>query len=102
MEAFPQIGALANQLHCLQSGAGDRGRQRVREEVRARPLAEELHDLCPRTSESAGRAAERLAERTGDDVHTAKDAVMFGRPAPLWSDEPGGMAVIDHDQRVMA
>ena len=61
---------------------GDAGRERVREEIRARALAQQLDDFRAPGGVAARRAAQRLAERAGDDVDAALDAAELRRAAP--------------------
>ena len=51
---------------------------------------------------AAAGAAERLAERAGDDVDAVGDAVQLGRAAAVGADEADGVGVVDHHQRVVA
>ena len=46
--------------------------------------------------EAAARAAERLAERRGDDVDAPGDAAVLGRAPAGRAEEAGGVAVVDH------
>ncbi len=75
--------AIFDEVEDLQRGGGNDRRQRVGEEIGARALAQPLDHLGLSRSIATGRAAERLAERTGDDVDTAFDAAMFGRAATM-------------------
>ncbi len=76
------------QLEHAMRGAHHRGRQRVGEEVGPRALAQELDDLLAPAGEAADRAAERLAERRGDDVDAPQDAAMLGVPRPVAPTNP--------------
>ena len=69
--------------------------------IRARTLAEQLDDLFARAGESAARAAERLAQRAGDDVDPAHHAAIFVRAAPGLAEEAGRVRVVDHGERVV-
>ena len=80
----------------------ERRRQRVGEEVGPRALAQELDDLAPARREAAGGAAERLAQRGGDDVDAPGDAAVLGRAAAGLAEEAGGVAVVHHHERVVA
>src|SRR5690606_3355709 len=71
--------------------------ERVGEQVRAGALAQQGDDLRAGGDVTAGRAAERLAEGAGDDVHAVHHAVQFGRAAPAGADEADGVRVVDHD-----
>ena len=55
-----------------------------------------------RGREAAAGAAERLAERGGHDVDAAGDAAVLRRAAAGLAEEAGGVAVVDHDERVVA
>ena len=51
---------------------------------------------------AAAAAAERLAERAGEDVDARTTPQCSGVPRPCRAHEAGGMRVIDHHQRVVA
>ena len=51
---------------------------------------------------AAAAAAQRLAERAGQDVDAGGDAAVLGRAAPVRAHEAGGVRVIHHDERVVA
>ena len=50
----------------------------------------------PAAGESAAGAAERFAERAGDDVDLAHDAAIFMRAAPGLAEKTGRVRVVDH------
>ena len=51
---------------------------------------------------AAARAAERLAERAGQDVDAVHDAAQLVRAAAARADEAGGVRVVDHHQGAVA
>src|SRR5512143_3684966 len=102
--ALAQRGALAaaQELDNLQRGGGDARRERVREEVRPRALAQQVDDLAPCRDVAARRAAHRLPERPGQDVDAALDAAMLGRAAPTLAHEADRVRIVDHHERAVA
>ena len=86
----------------LQSACGDRRCERVGEQVRPRPLAQEVDDGLRRGDEAAHAAAERLAEGAGDDVDALPRAGQRRRAASLLAEMPGRVAVVDQHQRAIA
>ena len=70
--SLDELRLAAQDAHRLERAAGDRRRQRVREQLRPRALGEDVADLLARRDEAAGRAAERLAERGRDHVDLAE------------------------------
>ena len=101
IEPFAQRIAILDQLEHLQRGAGNRRHQRVGEEIGPRALAQPVDHLALARCVAARRAAQRLAERAGDDVDPALDAAMLGRAAAILADEADGMAVVDHHHGVV-
>ena len=67
----------AEHTHRGECAAGDRGRDRVREELRPRALREQVADLVRGRDEAAGGASEGLAERARDDVDLAEHAEVL-------------------------
>ncbi len=94
------VGAL-DQVESPQAGADDRRRDAVREQVRPSALPQQLDDLAAAGDVAAARAADRLAERAGEDVHAVEDAVVLVRPAPARADHADGVRVVDHHERVV-
>ena len=78
------------------------GATRVGEQVRPGTLPQELDDLLAAAHVPAARAAERLAQRAGDDVDPVRDPVQLRGPAPVLADEPDGVRVVDHHHGVVA
>ena len=87
--------------HGLERRAGDRRRERVREELRPRALREHVADLLARRDEPAGRAAERLAQRGGDHVDLAEQAVVLGDAAAGLAHHARAVRVVDDERRVV-
>ena len=100
-QAGAQIVAPGHHVECLQRGPGNRRRDRVGEKIGPRTLAQHVDDFLARCGEPAHRAAQRLAQRAGDDVDLAQNAAMFRRAAPLCAHEAVGVAIIDHGQRII-
>src|SRR5262249_56047018 len=83
-------------------GGGEKGGGgAVREGVRPRARAEERDDLLAPRDVAAARAADRLAERPGDDVDLLADAVMLRCPPAAGPDDADRARVVDHDERVV-
>ncbi len=101
VEPLAQRVAVLDQVEDLQRGAGDGRRQRVGEEIGPRALAQPVDHFAPARGVAARGAAERLAERAGDDVDPALDAAMLGRAAAVLADEADRVAVVDHDHGVV-
>ena len=87
------------QIDGLEAGADDGRRQGVGEEIGPGPLAHQVDDGLGRRDIAAGRAAQRLAQRAGEDIGLHARPVR--RAAALRADEAGGVAIIDHHQRIM-
>src|SRR5436305_13090744 len=85
----------------FQGCGDDRWRNRVRKQIRARALPQELDNLFAAAGETAASATKRFAERAGDDVDLAHDAAILGPAAPGFTQETGRMRVVDHGQRVV-
>ena len=81
--------------------ARDGRRKRVREELRPRALREQVADLLGGRDVAAGGAAERLAERAGDHVDLAEEAVVLDRPAAGLPQHADAVRVVDDDDRVV-
>ncbi len=60
------------------------------------------HDLAPARGVAARGAAERLAQRAGDDVHAPRHAAVLGRAAPACADHADRVRIVDHHQRIEA
>ena len=90
-----------NHLDGLERRRHHARRDRVGKQIGPRPLAQQVDDRFARARVAAARAAERLAERAGDDVHAVHHAAMFVRAAPRFAEEPGGVAVVEHHQRAV-
>ena len=81
--------------------ADDRRGQRVGEQVRPAPLAEQVDDLLPAAGVSAAGPAQGLAQRAGEDVDAVRHAVILGRAAAARAHEADGVRVVDHHQGVV-
>ena len=101
-QLLPQLAGLGDQLQRAKARPHDRRRDAVREQVRPRALAQHVHDRRARGDVAAARAAHRLAERAGQDVDPLPHREQLGRAALRpGADEPDGVRVVDHDQRVV-
>ena len=100
-QAGAQIIALVDHIEGFQRGADNHRGQRIGEEIGSRALAQHVDHGLARRGETAHGAAERLAERAGDDVDLAEHAAMLRRAAAARAHEAMGMAIIDHGQRVI-
>ena len=100
-QLLAEIGGSLQHLEDLDGRGRNRGRQRVREQVGPRPLAEPADDLAPCGDVPAAGAAERLAERPGEDVDPAHDSARLVRPAPFLAGESHRVRIVDHDERVV-
>ena len=78
-------------------GASELENRYGRERCRSRATI----SLAPAGVAAAG-AAQRLAERAGQDVHAAHDIVVFMRAAPGRAQEADRVGVVHHDQGVIA
>ena len=96
-----QLRLLEHQLDRAERAAGDRRRERVREELRPRALREDVADLLRRGDVPAGRAAERLAERPGDDVDLAEEAEVLDGAATRLAEDADAVRVVDDDDGVV-
>ena len=101
VQPVAQFGGGRKAPQHLQRGAGDGRRQAVGKEIGARLLAQHVDDFPARRGEAAHRAAERLAQRAGDDVDAAHHAVVLVRAASGRAHEAGGVRVVDHHQRAV-
>ena len=90
------------QVEHAQARRGDERRNAVGEQVRPRALPQPGDDFLAARRVAAARAAERLAERAGEDVDAIHDAAQLVRAAAARADEAGRVRVVDHHQRVVA
>ena len=86
----------------LERAGRDGRRQRVREQIGPRPLAQQVDDGLRRGDEAAHAAAERLAERAGDDLDALARAGQRRRAAAALAEMPVRMAIVDHDEGAVA
>jgi hypothetical protein len=79
----------------------DHRRHGVREQVRPRPLSQQL-DQRPATGHVSARCpAERLAEGAGHEVHTVAHAEELWCAGAGRAQDAGSMRVVDHHQRAV-
>ena len=79
----------------------DGGSHGVGEEVRTRTLAEHIDDLLRAGRETAHRTAERLAERTGEDVNLAVAVELFCHAVSCRAHHACGVAFVHHHKSVI-
>ena len=92
----PQLGERAARA------AGHRRRKTVREELGARALLEHLAQRLATGDEAAGRAPQRLAERSGEhDVVTSQQAEALHHAATGLADHPDPVRVVDDQRRLV-
>ena len=85
----------------LHRAGGDGGRQRVGEQLRTRDLLQVVDQRLRSGDIAARRAAERLAQRAGDDVDLAFDAVMLRRAAAVLAHHAGAVGIVENDRGVV-
>ena len=94
----------ARALHQVERGersGHDRRCERVREEVGARSLPQQLDDLGASGDVAAGGAAEGFAERARDDVDAVLHTEQLGRARAALADEAHSVRVVDHHHRAV-
>src|SRR5450755_4391654 len=85
----------AKELDHLERGRGDAGGHRIGKQIRTRALAQQLDDFLASRSIASRGAAQRLAQRAGDDVHLGFDSAVFGRAAAAVAHETDCVRVVD-------
>ena len=85
----------------LDAGTYHCGRQRVREEVGTRTLAQHVDDLGMARREAAHGAAEGLAQRARQDVNLAAQTVQLGDAAARLAQHSSRVALVNHNHRVI-
>src|SRR6202140_3700224 len=78
---------MLEQVKYLERSTHNRRSNRVREQIRTRPLPQQVHNLSPRAGVTPAGSAQRLAERSRDDVNTPHHAVVL----------VGATAVVAHE-----
>src|SRR6202035_4781624 len=86
----------------LQRSCRNRRRETVGEQIGSRALAQQVDDRLRSRHETAHRAAEALAERTGDDPDAVAHAGQRWRATAFLTEMAGGMAIVDQDDSAMA
>src|SRR3954454_5363971 len=92
-EAIAELARAAEQIEHGDRCTGDRRRDRVRKEIRTRPLPQDRDDLLLAGREATCGAAERLAEGRRHHVDALRDAEVLGRAAPRLADEAARVRV---------
>ena len=101
-QALAQRGVGFEHVEHAQARGGDERRNAVGEQVRPRALPQPGDDFLAARRVAAARAAERLAERAGENVDAIDDAAQLVRAAAARADEASRVRVVDHHQRVVA
>ena len=99
-----RVDPLGMGLEVLDAGErarGHGGRQGVGEELRPGALGEVVADRGGPGHEPARRAAQRLAQRGGDDVDLAHQPEVLGGAAAVLAQHAGGVRVVHHQHRVV-
>ena len=99
-QALSQTVALAQQIKHADGSGNDCRRQRIREEIGTRALAQPFDDLGASGGIATGSAAQRLAQRAGNNVDAIHDVAIFMRAATGRADKAHRMGVIYHHQRI--
>ena len=100
-QGFAEVVGRGEQIEDGERGGDDRRGERVRKEIRAGALAEELDDFFAAGGVASAGAAEGFAEGPGDDVDAALDAAVLGGSAAVGADEADGVGVVDHHHGVV-
>jgi hypothetical protein len=101
LEPVSQLGRLGEQIQGLHRGPDDRRGDGVREQVGPAPLAEHVDDLLPAAGVAAAGAAQRLAQRAGEDVDAVHHVVVLVRAPAGLAHEADGVGVVDDHQGVV-
>src|SRR5690348_16622312 len=94
-ELIAQRGRLAEHIQYGDGSAGDGGSEAIGEEIGPAPLAQHLDHLFLSAGEAAAGAAERLAQRSGNNIYPPHDPTVLVCPAARLAEEAGGMALVD-------
>ena len=100
MHPLPKVVALFQQLDRAQGGRTDRGRDRVREQIRPAALAQQFDNGLSRGGIAARGAAQSFAEGPRQDVDPVGNAKVVRCAAPMRPHKADGVAVVHHGQRV--
>ena len=82
----------------LQRGFGNDRRQRVREQVRTRAVAQPVNHFLLAGGVTAGSATQRLAQRAGDDVDATHCIAVLVRTLAVLAHEADAVAVVHHHE----
>ena len=100
-QAVVQFVRLVQHLEDFQRSADDAGSQRVREEVGARALAQQVDDFLSTCREAAHGTAEGFAQRAGVDIYTAVGVVEFAHSAACLADDACRVALVHHHHSIV-
>src|SRR5208282_1644734 len=102
LEPVAQAGRGRENLEGAKSASDDRGRERIREQVRPGLLPQVLDYLFAAGDAAARSPAEGLSEGGGDYVHSPFYGVVLARAPSGLADEAGGVGIVDHHEGVVA
>ena len=97
-----QGGGAFQQIEHRDGSAHDHGRHGVGKKIGARTLAQQLNHLAAPAGKAARGAAQRLAQRAGDEVHVAPHAPVLGCAPARGAHKAGGVAFVHAQQRAVA
>ena len=100
-ELVAQFCRCAEKFERLQRSRDNWRRDGVGEQIWARALPQKIDNLLASTGKPAASAAERFAQRAGNDVDPAHDAAIFVCAAPGFAEETGRVRVVNHGKRVV-
>ena len=95
LHAVGEFGGGLEHFEDLERGGDDGRGDRVGKQIGPRTLAEQIDDFLFAGGVTAGRAAERLAERAGGEVDLAEQPAMFVGAAAARAEETGGVAIVE-------
>ena len=96
-----QVVALVEHPEHLEACSDNCGSHRVGEEVGTRALTQHVDYLLGAGCETSHGAAERFAQRTGEDVDPAVCVELLCHTAATFADNAGAVALVDHHQGVI-
>ncbi len=101
-QACAQLIARFQDVEHAHGRCGHERRDAVREQVGPRALAQPSDDFFAARRIPAAAATERFAERAGEDVDSPDHVAILVRAPTLLADEPSGVRIVDHDERIVA
>src|SRR3989442_2711271 len=98
-KSLAKVARLCEQIESRKRAGDDDRRHGIREQIRPRALPQQLYEIARSGRETARRAAERLAQRRGDDVDATHYPGELVRAAAARAHETGGVRVVDQHHR---